>query len=596
MFAIIGIVIVFGCMVAGYLMEHGNLRVLVQPAELLIIGGAAVGTLLVANPVHLLKKIAGGVGGVFGGSKFGKETYIATLKMLYDLLNKARKDGLMALESDVEEPEKSAVFSKNQAFLKNHHVCNFVCDSLRMAITGIDAFDLDQMLDLDLEVHHQDSAAPTAALSTMADSLPGLGIVAAVLGVVITMGALGGPPEEIGNKVAAALVGTFLGILLCYGLVGPIAANMTKAAERACFPLRDEGSDGFFSERHRPHYGRGNGAARRAGPCAAIIPGVGSGLPQPGGRHNSSVREFRGRDAGSRGRSPRGSSRGSGNQLVLSLVSQTNIMDKTRPIIIVKKKSGHGGHHGGAWKVAYADFVTAMMALFIVLWLLNSSKKVQEAVGGYFKDPTGSAKKIGSNMTGSGENFTLTRDNMPKLKEELQMALKQMVDFEKLKSHIEMTVTSEGLRIELSEAANGTFFDSGSAKLNADGSELLMTLAQELGKLPNKLSIEGHTDSTPYAPTAAYGNWELSTDRANAARRVVQANGIRADQVTQVRGFADQRLRKAEAPLDPSNRRISVIVQYIVKNNDEDRKPDPTSEKQAAESNSEKPVDPARKE
>jgi chemotaxis protein MotA len=231
MFAIIGIVVVFGCVVAGYLMEHGNLRVLIQPAELIIIGGAAVGTLLVANPLHILKKIANGIGGVFGGSKFGKQTYIQTLKMMYDLLNKARKDGLMALESDVEEPEKSAVFSKNPSFLKNHHVRNFVCDSLRMAITGIDAFDLDQMLDLDLEVHHQDSAAPTAALSTMADSLPGLGIVAAVLGVVITMGALGGPPEEIGNKVAAALVGTFLGILLCYGLVGPIAANMAKATE-----------------------------------------------------------------------------------------------------------------------------------------------------------------------------------------------------------------------------------------------------------------------------------------------------------------------------------------------------------------------------
>jgi chemotaxis protein MotA len=231
MFAIIGIVVVFGCVVAGYLMEHGNLRVLFQPAELVTIGGAAIGTLLVANPLHILKTIAGSIGGVFGGSKFGKQTYIDTLKMMYGLLNKARKDGLMALESDVEEPSKSPVFSKNPAFLKNHHVCDFVCYSLRMAITGIDAFDLDQMLDLDLEVHHQDSAAPTAALSTVADSLPGLGIVAAVLGVVITMGSLGGPPEEIGHKVAAALVGTFLGILLCYGLVGPIAANMTKAAD-----------------------------------------------------------------------------------------------------------------------------------------------------------------------------------------------------------------------------------------------------------------------------------------------------------------------------------------------------------------------------
>ncbi|HME34458.1 MAG TPA: flagellar motor stator protein MotA [Candidatus Sulfotelmatobacter sp.] len=231
MFAIIGIVVVFGCVVAGYLMEHGNLRVLIQPAELVTIGGAAVGTLLVANPLHILKKIGGGIAGVFGGSKFGKQTYIDTLKMMYDLLNKARKDGLMALETDVEEPEKSAVFTKNPAFLKNHHVCDFVCDSLRMAITGIDAFDLDQMLDLDMEVQHHDSTQPTAALTTVADSLPGLGIVAAVLGVVITMGSLGGPPEEIGHKVAAALIGTFLGILLCYGLVGPIATNMTNAAE-----------------------------------------------------------------------------------------------------------------------------------------------------------------------------------------------------------------------------------------------------------------------------------------------------------------------------------------------------------------------------
>jgi len=245
-------------------------------------------------------------------------------------------------------------------------------------------------------------------------------------------------------------------------------------------------------------------------------------------------------------------------------------MDKTRPIIILKKKGGHAGHHGGAWKVAYADFVTAMMALFIVLWLMNSSKQVQEAVGGYFKDPTGTAKKVGSNMLGSGENFTLTRDNMPKLKAQLQSAIRQMSDFEKLKSHIEMTVTTEGLRIELSESASGTFFNSGSAKLNADGAELLITLAQELGSLPNRISIEGHTDSQPYSPSAAYGNWDLSADRANAARRVMQANGIHADQITQVRGFADQRLRKPDAPLDPANRRISVIVQYILKNKDDD--------------------------
>jgi chemotaxis protein MotA len=231
MFVIIGIVVVFGCIVSGYLMEHGNLRVLIQPAELVIIAGAAAGTVLIANPLHVLKKIAAGIIGTLRGSRFTKLTYIDTLKMMYNLLNKARKDGLMALESDVEQPDKSPFFSKNPMFMQNHHLRDFVCDSLRMAITGVDSFELDQMLDLDLEVHHHDATQPTMALSTAADSLPGLGIVAAVLGVVITMGALGGPPEEIGHKVAAALVGTFLGILLCYGFVGPLAANMSKAAE-----------------------------------------------------------------------------------------------------------------------------------------------------------------------------------------------------------------------------------------------------------------------------------------------------------------------------------------------------------------------------
>jgi chemotaxis protein MotB len=248
-------------------------------------------------------------------------------------------------------------------------------------------------------------------------------------------------------------------------------------------------------------------------------------------------------------------------------------MDKTRPIIIIKKKSGHGGHHGGAWKVAYADFVTAMMSLFIVLWLLSSSKPVQEAVGGYFRDPSGTAEKKGSINAGAGENFTLTKDNMPKLKDQLQEKIRQMNDFEKLKSHVEMTITSEGLRIELMESASGTFFDSGSPKLNGDGRDLLITLAQELGKLPNKISIEGHTDSKPYASSGNYSNWELSTDRANAARRLMQANGVGLNQITQVRGFADQRLRKLDNPLDSSNRRVSLIVQYTPKEDEEDKKP-----------------------
>jgi chemotaxis protein MotB len=251
--------------------------------------------------------------------------------------------------------------------------------------------------------------------------------------------------------------------------------------------------------------------------------------------------------------------------------------DAKRPIIIIKKKSGHGGHHGGAWKVAYADFVTAMMALFIVLWLMNSSKQIQVAIGGYFKDPTGTSKKVGSNQTGSGENFTLTKDNMPKLKEELQKAVRQITNFDKLKNQIEMTVTSEGLRIELLESSSGTFFESGKPGLNSDGKELLLALAQQLGQLPNHISIEGHTDAKPYATNRDYGNWELSTDRANSARRLMQTSGLRADQISQVRGYADQRLRVPANPLEPSNRRISLIVQYVVKDEDEAPAPVPSA-------------------
>jgi chemotaxis protein MotA len=229
MFVIVGIVVVIGAIVGGYLMEHGNLRVLLQPAELIIIGGAAAGTVLIANPLHILKKIISGITGAFGGSKYAKTRYMESLKMLFELFSRARKERLMALETDSDNPEQSPVFSKYPVFLKDQHVQQFVCDTIRMAAGGgIEPFDVDQRMELDMEVHHHNEGLPVAALCSLADSLPGLEIVAAVLGVVIT---LGGPPEEIGHKVAAALVGTFLGILLCYGFIGPLAANMAKSTE-----------------------------------------------------------------------------------------------------------------------------------------------------------------------------------------------------------------------------------------------------------------------------------------------------------------------------------------------------------------------------
>ena len=234
---------------------------------------------------------------------------------------------------------------------------------------------------------------------------------------------------------------------------------------------------------------------------------------------------------------------------------------KTQPIII-KRKGGHGGHHGGAWKVAYADFVTAMMALFIVLWLMNTSKPIQEAISGYFKDPAGTGKLTGV-KTLPLPSKEVTKESLDKVKAELEKAIRQVANFDKLKNQIQLTVTPEGLRIELLETKNGTFFDSGKPDPNGNGRELLMTIAEELGKAPNKISVEGHTDSQPFSGGANYTNWELSVDRANASRRIMQQHGLRADQVAQVRGFADQQPRNAKDPSDPANRRITILVQYL---------------------------------
>jgi chemotaxis protein MotB len=237
--------------------------------------------------------------------------------------------------------------------------------------------------------------------------------------------------------------------------------------------------------------------------------------------------------------------------------------EKNRPIIVIKKVSGHGGaHNGGAWKVAYADFVTAMMALFIVLWLMGSSEKVKKAVAGYFNDPKGTGALLGTVMSGTGQIIMakISDDQLEKLKDKLEAEIKARKDLEKLSKQIEITITPEGLRIELIEGKDGTFYELGSARLSASGQELLALLGKELNTLPNSLLIEGHTDSTPYSGDSDYSNWDLSADRANSARRLLQQDGVRVNQVTQVRGYADQMLRVKNNPTDPSNRRISILI------------------------------------
>lgn len=239
-------------------------------------------------------------------------------------------------------------------------------------------------------------------------------------------------------------------------------------------------------------------------------------------------------------------------------------MADTQPIIVIKKKPHHGGHHGGAWKVAYADFVTAMMALFIVLWLLSStSKQTQEQIAGYFNDPKGLSTKKGSEGKPTPkvqDSHTHTAD-MDALKRQILLAIQNMDLLNKLRKQIEVTVTDEGLRVDLMEDKNGTFFELGSAKPTPALKEILKVLSGEIKQLPNRILIEGHTDAQSYADHAGYDNWELSSDRANEARREMTAEGIRSGQVAEVRGFADQQLRLPDKPYDPANRRVSIVVQ-----------------------------------
>jgi chemotaxis protein MotB len=242
-------------------------------------------------------------------------------------------------------------------------------------------------------------------------------------------------------------------------------------------------------------------------------------------------------------------------------------MASGEPIIVYKKKGGHTGGHSSAWKVAYADFMTALMALFIVLWLMNTSRPVQEAVGGYFRDPNGTGAKKGVSLDGAGGPAVVKTEDMSKLKEQLMKSMSKMANFDKLKNLIEVTITPEGLKIELMEAPQGTFFENGSAQPTPSLQNVLKILAPEVGKLPNHVSIEGHTDSKPYSDANIYSNWELSTDRANAARRLMEKSGIRPEQIVQVRGCADRNLRKPQQPMDASNRRVAVIIQYVTNPN-----------------------------
>jgi len=229
---LLGFVVVIGCVLGGFVISGGHPLALWHPSELLVIFGAAMGAFIISNPIKVIKKVGSNFGILFKGSKYTKALYLDALALMYDLLNKARKDGMVALEADVDEPENSAIFQKYPNVTANHHALDFICDYLRLMVSAkLNSFEIEALMDVELDTHHEEGHAPSAAITRIADGLPGFGIVAAVLGIVITMASLNDGAEVIGHKVATALVGTFLGILLAYGFVGPIANYLDYAAK-----------------------------------------------------------------------------------------------------------------------------------------------------------------------------------------------------------------------------------------------------------------------------------------------------------------------------------------------------------------------------
>lgn len=231
MFAIIGSVVVLVAVVGGYLLEHGNLHVLFQPAEVVIIFGAATGALLISSPAPVFRAVIKTFPKIFSYKGLSKQDYVDLLVLLFKLFQKMRKEGLISVEEEIDNPEKSKIFSAHPQVLKNHHAMSFICDSIRIVITSnMPGHQLEDILERDIEILHHEALLPAHSVARIADSLPGLGIVAAVLGVVITMGKIDQPPSVLGHSIGAALVGTFLGVLACYGFVGPMAATMEHMA------------------------------------------------------------------------------------------------------------------------------------------------------------------------------------------------------------------------------------------------------------------------------------------------------------------------------------------------------------------------------
>src|SRR5437764_651442 len=428
MFTIIGLVIVFAAVLGGFGMGGGPFHVLIQPAELVVIGGAAVGTLFASAPGKMRGRLFATIGKAFGNSSPSREDYLDILKLQYEIFSFMRKNGAVALDEHVGDVAKSSIFSKYPSFLKRHHAVEFFRDALKQIVNGTASpEELDVLLDSELDTHHEENAIPVALLQKTADSLPGLGIVAAVLGIVITMGHLDGGPEEIGHHVAAALIGTFLGILLCYGLLHPIATNAEL----------QEVSSGKY--------------------LRCIKEGVVASLK-------------------------------------------------------------------GAAPIVAIEF--ARKAIF-------SDERPSS-------DETDAACRA--------------------VKAAAARAAQENPEIAKLKDQVIVQVTDAGLVIEVVDKGRNLLFDLSSADLKPALVGLLRNIAGVLAQMPNRIHVGGHTDSRPFPPGSRMTNWELSFHRADAARRVLEASGLRPGQIERVIAYADSQPLVAENRLADENRRLSILA------------------------------------
>ena len=481
MLILLGYLVVLGTVFGGYLMTGGSLGALYQPAELVIIAGAGIGSFIVGNNGKAIKGTLKALPLLFRRSKYTKAMYMDLLALLYRLMAKSRQMGMFSLERDIENPRESEIFASYPRILADSVMLDFIVDYLRLIISGhMNTFEIEALMDEEIETHESEAEVPANSLALVGDSLPAFGIVAAVMGVVHALGSADRPAAELGALIAHAMVGTFLGILLAYGFISPLATVLRQKSAETSKMMQ----------------------------CVKVT-------------------------------------------------------------------------------LLYADIMTAMMAFFLVMWLISiSSPKELIQIAEYFRTPLATAVTGGDRISnsespipGGGDDYTQSQGevnkqpNIEELKKRMEQSrlrklrgdLDQLIESDPklraLRPHLKIDLVQEGLRIQIIDSQNRPMFRTGSADVEPYMRDILRAIAPVLNGIPNRISLSGHTDDFPYASgEKGYSNWELSADRANASRRELMVGGLDSGKVLRVVGMAATMRLSDRGPDDAVNRRISLLV------------------------------------